>query len=182
MAKETPALLIVDGYNVLNAWRGKLKNMPLADARDDLIHALADYAGYTGQQIVLVFDAWKSERIARTIEHVPATLQVVFTRRGETADHYIERMCEEVRDRVEYGRLTLRVATSDSIEQTLVMGRGAIRISARELLREIETMRDPDVQRKVLPVRAKSAGGSTVMDRLPEETRRRLEKMRRGEE
>ena len=182
MAKEIPALLIVDGYNVLNAWRGVLKEKPLSEAREDLIHALADYAGYTGQQIVLVFDAWKSERIARTIEQVPATLSVVFTRRGETADHYIERMCDEVRERAEYGKLLLRVATSDSVEQTIAMGRGAIRISARELLREIETMRNPDVQKNKLPIKAQRGGGSTVMDRLPEETRRKLEKMRRGEE
>lgn len=182
MAKEIPALLIVDGYNVLNAWRGVLKEKPLSEARDDLIHALADYAGYTGQQIVLVFDAWKSERIARTIEQVPATLSVVYTRKGETADHYIERMCDEVRERAEYGKILLRVATSDSVEQTIAMGRGAIRISARELLREIETMRNPDVQKAKLPVKAIKGGGSTVMDRLPEETRIKLEKMRRGEE
>lgn len=182
MAKEVPALLIVDGYNVLNAWRGKLKNTPLADARDDLIHALADYAGYTGQKIVLVFDAWKSERIARTVEQVPATLEVVFTRKGETADHYIERLCDEVSEKAVYGKLIVRVATSDSIEQTIAMGRGAIRISARELLHEIDTMRNPDVQRQVLPVKAVRGGGSTVMDRLPEEMRAKLEKMRRGEE
>jgi len=182
MAKEVPALLIVDGYNVLNAWRGKLKNTPLADARDDLIHALADYAGYTGQKIVLVFDAWKSERIARTVEQVPATLEVVFTRKGETADHYIERLCDEVSEKAAYGKLIVRVATSDSIEQTIAMGRGAIRISARELLHEIDTMRNPDVQRQVLPVKAVRGGGSTVMDRLPEEMRAKLEKMRRGEE
>jgi len=182
MAKEVPALLIVDGYNVLNAWRGKLSNTPLADARDDLIHALADYAGYTGQKIVLVFDAWKSERIARTVEQVPATLEVVFTRKGETADHYIERLCDEVSEQAGYGKLLVRVATSDSIEQTIAMGRGAIRISARELLREIDTMRNPDVQRRGMPVKAARGGGSTVMDRLPEEMRRKLEKMRRGEE
>ena len=182
MAKEVPALLIVDGYNVLNAWRGIMKEKPISEAREDLIHALADYAGYTGQQIVLVFDAWKSERIARTIEQVPATLSVVYTRKGETADHYIERMCDEVRERAEYGKLLLRVATSDSVEQTVTMGRGAIRISARELLRERDTMRNPDIPRQALPPKAGRTGGSTVMDHLPEETRRKLERMRRGEE
>ena len=186
MTARPDALLIVDGYNVLNAWRGAMRGKPLADARDDLIHALADYAGYSGQRIVLVFDAWKSERVERTIEEVPATLSVVYTRRGETADHYIERMCEEVRERVEYGRLQLRVATSDSLEQTIVLGRGAVRISSRELLREVETMRghDPSNTKEQSDVRASTgrAGGSTVMDRLPEDVRRKLEKMRRGEE
>ncbi len=180
MGVETPSLLIVDGYNILNAWRGILKEKPLSEAREDLVHALADYSGYTGQQIVLVFDAWKSERNARTVEHVPATLQVVYTRRGETADHYIERLCDELAERAGYGKLLVRVATSDSIEQTIAMGRGAIRISARELLREIETLRNPDVQKKSSPVRR--SGGSTLMDRLPAETRRKLEMMRRGEE
>ena len=182
MAKETTALLIVDGYNVLNAWRGIMKEKPISEAREDLIHALADYAGYTGQQIVLVFDAWKSERNARTIEQVPATLSVVYTRKGETADHYIERMCDEMREKAEYGQIMLRVATSDSIEQTITMGRGAIRISARELIREIETMRNPEIQRQTQRPQAKRSGIATVMERLPEETRRKLEKMRRGEE
>lgn len=183
MAGDIPTLLVVDGYNVLNAWRGAMRSRPLSEARDDLIHALADYAGYTGQQIVLVFDAWKSERAARTMEKVPSTLTVVYTRRGETADHYIERLCDEVKSRVEYGRLILRVATSDLVEQTVTLGRGAIRVSARELLEEIERMRGtrptgPSVARASLG----RAGGSTVMDHLSEETRRKLEKMRRGEQ
>ncbi len=186
MPPRMEALLIVDGYNVLNAWRGAMRDKPLADARDDLIHALADYAGYTGQRIVLVFDAWKSERVERTVEEVPATVSVVYTRKGETADHYIERLCDEVSEKVEYGRLALRVATSDSLEQTIVLGRGAVRISSRELLREVETMRGhgPSNQRGETDVRASTgrSGGSTVMDRLPEDVRQKLEKMRRGEE
>ena len=178
MAKEVPALLIVDGYNVLNAWRGKLKNTPLADARDDLIHALADYAGYTGQKIVLVFDAWKSERIARTVEQVPATLEVVFTRKGETADHYIERLCDEHARRVELGRLELRVATSDGVEQTIVMGRGAVRLSSRELIREMGESKNTGA---VYAKPAFKSARSTIMERVPEEVRIQLEKLRRGE-
>lgn len=181
MSSDVPALLIVDGYNVLNAWRGILKQKSLSEAREDLVHALADYAGYTGQSIVLVFDAWKGERNARTVEQVPATLQVVYTRRGETADHYIERLCDEMSERASYGKLHLRVATSDSVEQTIAMGRGAIRISARELLREIEQMRNPSAQR-TSAASPRLRGGSTLMDRLPEATRQKLERMRRGEE
>lgn len=180
MSADIPSVLIVDGYNVLNAWRGLLKQKPLSEAREDLIHALSDYSGYTGERVVLVFDAWKSERAARTIEQVPSTVSVVYTKRGETADHYIERMCDELSEKAAYGRIKLRVATSDGLEQTIILGRGAIRLSARELLRMIDDVRHPaDVPGRATPPKT---GGGTVMDHLPEETRRLLERMRLGTE
>ncbi len=178
MSADIPTVLIVDGYNVLNAWKGLLSQKSLSEAREDLIHALSDYSGYTGEQVMIVFDAWKSERTDRSIEQVPSTVSVIYTRKGETADHYIERMCDELSERASYGRIVLRVATSDSLEQTITMGRGAIRISARELLRMIEEVRHPQ-EVKVRPVTARTGGG-TIMDHLPEETRRQLEKMRLG--
>lgn len=178
MSGGTPSVLIVDGYNVLNAWRGLLASKPLSEAREDLIHALADYSGYTGERVILVFDAWKSERNMRTEEQVPATLSIVYTKRGETADAYIERLCEQMREQALYGRILLRVATSDQLEQVVTMGRGAIRISARELLRTVEEMRHP--AEKVVPVKKSTA--STLMDRLPPDVREKLERMRRGEE
>ena len=84
-------LLIVDGYNVLNAWRSGMDARSLSDARDELAHRLANYAGYTGQKVVLVFDAWMSDRMQRTCEE-QGPLTVVFTQKNETADHYIERL------------------------------------------------------------------------------------------
>ena len=86
-------VLIVDGYNVLNARRHLGGGEQLADARDALIHELQDYAGFSGQRIVLVFDAWQSDRTRRTVEE-RGQVQVVFTQKGETADHYIERLCD----------------------------------------------------------------------------------------
>lgn len=170
-------LLIVDGYNVLGAWPELSRGKKLDDARDALIDRLHDYAGYSGQQIVLVFDAWQSDRLQRTVEK-NGPLTVVFTQKNETADHYIERLCDENAACVEAGRLELRVATSDGTEQTVVFGRGAVRISSRELIYEMRETKQSGA-RYAQPVLR--AGRSTVMDRLPEDVRRQLEKLRRGE-
>ena len=177
MAQTKEKLLIVDGYNVLGAWPELSKGRPLADARDELIRRLHDYAGYSGQKIILVFDAWQSERLARTEEQL-GSLSVVFTQKGEMADHFIERLCDENARRVELGRMELRVATSDGLEQTLVMGRGASRLSSRELIREISQSR---TEGSVYAKPAFKSARSTIMERVPEDVRRQLEKLRRGE-
>ena len=177
MAAAKEKLLIVDGYNVLGAWPDLSKGRPLADARDDLIRRLHDYAGYTGQKVILVFDAWQSERLARTQED-HGLLTVVFTSKGEMADHYIERLCDENARKVDLGRMELRVATSDGVEQTVVMGRGAVRLSSRELIREIGQSRSVGA---AYARPAFKSTRSTIMERVPEEVRMQLEKLRRGE-
>ncbi len=171
-------LLIVDGYNVLGAWPELSKGRPLADARDALTERLHDYAGYSGQQVVLVFDAWQSDRTQRTVEE-RGPLTIVFTQKGETADHYIERLCDANERRVELGRLELRVATSDGTEQTVVFGRGAVRISSRELIYEMRQVRQSGAQYAGPASRASAR--STILEHLPEDVRARLEKLRRGE-
>ena len=177
MAAAKEKLLIVDGYNVLGAWPALSKGRPLADARDDLIRRLHDYAGYTGQKVILVFDAWQSDRLARSEEH-HGMLTVVFTQKGEMADHYIERLCDEHARRVELGKLEMRVATSDGVEQTIVMGRGAVRLSSRELIREMGESKSTGA---IYAKPAFKSARSTIMERVPEEVRIQLEKLRRGE-
>lgn len=154
-------VLIVDGYNVLNARRHLGGGEHLADARDALIHELQDYAGFSGQRIVLVFDAWQSDRTRRTVEE-RGQVQVVFTQKGETADHYIERLCDGYAEDMEYRRVEVRVATSDALEQTIILGRGATRLSARELLLEMRQVRSGGTDSASGPVKR-----STVGDRLP---------------
>ena len=171
-------LLVVDGYNVLGAWPELSKGKPLADARDALIHRLHDYAGYSGQQVVLVFDAWQSDRLERSIEK-KGSLTIVFTQKGETADHYIERLCDEHERQVSLGRLELRVATSDDTEQTVVFGRGAVRISSRELIYGMRQAKQSGAQ-YAHPV-SRTATRATIMEHMPDEMRARLEKLRRGE-
>ena len=176
--KAPRRMLIVDGYNIINARRsGGMDSYSLADAREKLLSDLMDYAGYTAQQVVLVFDAWMSERTTRTEERHGA-VTVVYTQKGEIADRYIERLCDELATDIELHKLEVRVASSDALEQTIVLGRGATRLSARELLYEMRAMRDEGIRHAApaRPVGRRSAIG----DRLPEDVRRKLDEMKRN--
>lgn len=129
-------LLIVDGYNVIGAWSEAEKNgWSLDESRDRLMRQLEDYAGFSGEEILLVFDGYQSERTTTT-EEKHGDLTLVFTRHGETADSYIERAAAQTPRYRE-----LRVATSDGLEQSQVLSSGAIRMTSRELLRELREMR-----------------------------------------
>ena len=168
-------ILIVDGYNVLNfGWPGLLGKQ-IDDARDKFIEQLHDYAGYSDQTVVAVFDAWRSDRMERSSQ-TRGKLTITFTRRLETADEYIERLCEQHRRDAELGKIEMRVATSDLVEQTLIFGRGATRMSARELLSEMEGMRNAGIK----SAKPKTTAKATVMDGLPASVREKLEQLRRG--
>ena len=169
-------VLIVDGYNVINAGSA-FSGASLADARDKLLGALMDYAGYSGQQVILVFDAWMSDRTVRTEERHGA-VTVVYTQKGEIADRYIERLCDDFARDIEYRRVEVRVASSDALEQTIVLGRGATRLSARELMYEMQAMRADGI-RHAAPTRP-TGRRSSIGERLPEEVRRKLDDMRKG--
>ena len=178
-AQQGPArLLIVDGYNVINARRGGVEGT-LADARDKLLAQLMDYAGYSGQRVILVFDAWMSDRQSRTEER-HGDVTVVYTQKGKIADRYIERLCDELADDIEYRRVEVRVASSDALEQTIILGRGATRMPARELFFEMEQTRSQGIQRSGAPTTHRSPIG----ERLPEEVRQKLDalRMRREDE
>jgi predicted RNA-binding protein with PIN domain len=166
-------VLIVDGYNVLNARKHMDGAGALADARDSLIARLQDYAGFSGQKIILVFDAWQGDRRSRSVEE-HGSVQVVFTQKGETADRYIERFCDEYADKIEYRQAEVRVATSDALEQTIVLGRGATRLSSRELLLEMQQVRNSGVSRTQQTATLKR---STVADRIPADIVERMRAM-----
>ena len=122
-------LLIVDGYNIIGAWpEAERRKWTVDEARDRLMGLLQDYAGYRGEEIVLVFDGYMSDRRVATEDLYGNVLQV-FTPHGETADSYIERLVAKTpRYR------TVRVATSDGLEQSQVLSTGATRMTSRELL------------------------------------------------
>lgn len=164
-------LLYVDGYNIIGAWpQANRENWPLEECRHRLIHLLEDYAGYTGQEVWLIFDGYKADRPLRSVEQ-RQVLTIVYTRHGETADHYIERMCQLLPRYRE-----ARVATSDGIEQTLILGRGATRLSARELWRELEQERSSGRGRHQSP---SAEGRTTLSAALTEEQFAALDKLRR---
>ena len=168
-------LLIVDGYNVIGAWsEAEKKGWPLDESRDRLMRQLEDYAGFSGEEILLVFDGYQSERTTTT-EEKHGDLTLVFTRHGETADSYIERVTYELRGR-RYREL--RVATSDGLEQSQVLSSGAIRMTSRELLRELREMRKSGMSAHQ---NQPNMNRNTIFSRMPEDIRARLEKLRRGE-
>ena len=183
--KAPKRVLIVDGYNVINARRGAISGAPgsaeasysLADAREKLISDLMDYAGYSDQSVVLVFDAWMSDRAART-EEKRGAVTVVYTQKGEIADRYIERLCDDLAGDVELHRIEVRVASSDALEQTIVLGRGASRMSARELLFEMAQLRETGIRRVIeRPVTRRTP----IAERLSEDVRRKLDEMKSRE-
>ena len=169
-------LLYVDGYNIIGAWpKAAQENWPLDECRDRLIHLLQDYAGYTGQEVWLVFDGYKADRPLRSVDE-RADLTIVHTRHGETADHFIERMCQQLPRYRE-----ARVATSDGIEQTLILGRGATRLSAREFWREVRQERNHGRGKFLTHGEAQqpSRGGGSLRNALSEEQFRMLDELRR---
>ena len=175
--KPPRRLLIVDGYNIINARReGGFSAASLADARERLVDELMDYAGWSNQQVTVVFDAWMSDRTVRT-EDTRGAVTVVYTQKGEIADRYIERLCDALARDIEYRKVEVRVASSDALEQTIILGRGATRMSARELLAEMQQLRADGI-RRVAP--SKPAGRRTpIGDRLPEDVRRKLDALKK---
>jgi predicted RNA-binding protein with PIN domain len=171
-------LLIVDGYNIIGAWPEFAKTVDLAQSRDRLIHMLADYAGFSGAKIILVFDGYGSDKKSVTLEE-QFGIQVVYTRQHETADHYIERTVDQFLEGMpKFARADVRVATNDALEQSVVLSRGAIRLPAAELRREVLSVRGAGRERH-------GGGGTrrpmTFEDRLTDAQKERLERMRRGE-
>ena len=167
----------MDGYNVINAGHSGAgwSSGSLADAREKLIAELTDYAGYSGQQIIVVFDAWMSDRRQRT-EEARGGVTVVYTQKGEIADRYIERLCDALAPDIDLRRAEVRVASSDRLEQTIILGRGASRMSSRELMLEMSQLREAGVRRMEQPVSRRNP----IADHLPPDVRARLEAMRKG--
>lgn len=126
--------LVVDGYNIIFAWE-ELKSLAKTSmdaARTALIEILSNYQGYRRCEVIIVFDAYKIKGGERRQEK-HGSVDVVFTKEGETADTYIERLTYEMN-----GKYRVRVATSDRQEQIIALGNGAFRLSASELKGEIE--------------------------------------------
>ena len=127
--------LIVDGYNVIHAWpslKKLLTTASLEDARDKLIERLAVLAMVSGEDVTVVFDAHHSNAMSNS-ESVVDGIRVIFTRRGHSADHSIERLAYRASEQGE----VITVATSDRFQRDLVRGMGGAVISALELERRV---------------------------------------------
>ena len=132
--KDIKQYLLVDGYNIIFSWEelNELSKVSLDSARSRLMDILCNYQGYKQCILILVFDAYKVKgNPGEVIKY--HNINVVYTKEAETADMYIERVTHEI------GRKhNVTVATSDALEQMIVAGEGAKRMSAREFWEEVE--------------------------------------------
>ena len=135
--KDGADYLLVDGYNIIFAWDElkALAQIDLAAARGALEDILADYRGFRRCQVILVFDAYKVKRNPGSVEKRNG-IHVVYTKEAETADMYIEKTSYRLQK-----EHRVRVATSDNLEQLIVLGHGALRLSAEAFHAEVEETR-----------------------------------------
>ena len=168
MARTKKEYLFVDGYNIINTWSNlrKLSNLNLEVAREELIEIMAEYQHYSGIKIIVVFDAHLVKGNSGKQETIKG-VRVVYTKENETADQYIEKWLNDI------GRIErVRVATSDWMEQQIILGRGGTRISAREL--EIEILNHKRLMKQKR--KRENVKNDLLMGRLDEETLKKLNK------
>ena len=131
---KKPDYLLIDAYNIIYAWDmlRKIAEESIDDAREVLISKICNYRVMKKDNIIIVFDAYKVKGEDRKIEKING-VSVVYTKEAETADSYIEKTTHELSK-----NYSVRVATSDNLEQMIIFGEGAIRVTPSELLREVE--------------------------------------------
>lgn len=136
--KKGDEYLLVDGYNIIFAWENlrEIAKENLDLAREQLTNILCNYGGFKQCKIILVFDAYKVKGNHREIEEID-NISVVYTKEAETADTYIERVTHELSK-----NNNVRVATSDGLEQLIILGNGAYRISAEAFFKEVRAVED----------------------------------------
>ena len=165
--------LLVDGYNIIFAWEelNELAKASIDAARNKLMDILSNYQGFIGCTLILVFDAYKVKGNQGEVQKYH-NIYVVYTKEAETADQYIEKTTHEI------GRkYKVTVATSDALEQVIVMGQGAYRISARDFYEEVERT---EKQIREINERERGEKRNYLLDYAKEEDAREMEKVRLG--
>ena len=165
--------LLVDGYNIIFAWEdlNELAKINIEGARNKLMDILCNYQGYKKCTLILVFDAYKVEGGQGSVQKYH-NIHVVYTKEAETADQYIEKTVHEIGKKYH-----VTVATSDALEQVIILGQGADRLSARNLREEIQRMKE-EIREDYLEKQKKS--GTYLFDHLPEELSDLMEDVRLG--
>ena len=166
--------LLVDGYNIIFSWEelNELAKENIHAACDKLMDILSNYQGYRKCTLILVFDAYKVEGHVEEIVTYH-NIYVVYTKEAETADQYIEKTVHRI------GRqYQVTVATSDGLEQVIIMGQGAHRISAQGLKKEIE---DTEKTAREEWHQSRQSSKTYLFDHMSEEMQEQMEKIRLGE-
>ena len=171
--KQGPEYLLVDGYNIIFSWEElrELSEKDIGAARGKLADILSNYQGYRKCTLILVYDAYKVEGNPGEVMKYH-NIYIVYTKEAETADQYIEKTVRRIAKDA-----AVTVATSDGLEQVIILGQGANRMSAPGLKEEIE--------RTLAEVRGEHLGkkgsvGNYLFDYLDEETAEEMEKVRLG--
>lgn len=138
--KEGPGYLLIDGYNIIFAWDElkKIAEDSLEDARNMLVDRVCSYRAVRPREVILVFDAYKVKGNRGEVEKIH-NISVVYTKEAQTADAYIEKAAHELGKKYH-----VQVATSDSLEQMIILGSGAVRISAAAFIKEMK-----DVEKEI---------------------------------
>ncbi len=165
--------LLVDGYNIIFAWDElrKLSETNIDSARDKLMDILCNYQGYKKVHLILVFDAYKVHSGKRTIFDY-YNIHVVYTKEAETADQFIEKVTNEMGK-----KYNITVATSDKLEQMIVWGQGAKRLSAMELWEEVEQI-NKEIKDKIVinkQIIRKSGEKNYLFDQVSESMKKAIE-------
>ena len=171
--KSREEYLLVDGYNIIFAWDDlkELADVDVHAAQSKLMDILSDYQGSKGCTLILVFDAYKVQGHAEEVVRYH-NIYVVYTKEAETADQYIERTVHSL------GRqYQVTVATSDGLEQIIIMGQGAQRMSAAGLKEEIQRTKGEVMQEWH---RRRQSSRNYLFDSMPREMTELMEEVRLG--
>lgn len=163
--------LIVDGYNVIHSWGDvfNLEKDSFEDCRVKLLDILSDYQGYKSCKIIVVFDAYLSASKQQR-EELYDNITVVYTKENETADNYIEKYVYNNSDKE-----VIRVVTSDYLQQKIVLSMGGVRMSPRELKKEVDNVKKQEKERlKLKPIQT-----NRLQDNLPPDILKKFERLRR---
>lgn len=168
-------ILIVDGYNVINAWYNlkKLSKDDLESAREKLVGYILEYSKIKGYESYVVFDAYNVKGTDEKIEKNHG-VTVVFTKENQTADSYIEKFISGLSRYDE-----IAVATSDYAEQQIVLGKGGTRISARELIQDLNNSKE-EIRSKSKDQVKKYNTMNRLENRIDSDVFDKLEKIRRN--
>ena len=155
-AETGPEYLLVDGYNIIFAWDdlAAIAKEDMDLARSRLVNLMCNYRGLHRCEIILVFDAYRIKGNTGSVETVN-NISVVYTKEAETADSYIERTTHELSK-----NYRVQVATSDRMEQLIIIGNGAMRISADAFRKEVD--RTEAAMRELMAEKAN--GGQKLME------------------
>ncbi|MDO4459947.1 MAG: TetM/TetW/TetO/TetS family tetracycline resistance ribosomal protection protein [Clostridia bacterium] len=153
-----PEYLLVDGYNIIFGWESlkELSKDNLESARMKLIDIMSNYQGFRKNKVIVVFDAYKVKGTHREVE-TWHNISVVYTKEAETADMYIEKVTKDLAK-----KHRVRVATSDALEQIIILGHGATRISARAFEEEVKET-EQEIRDYLLSKQGLNSGSANII-------------------